>query len=95
MPKNLQVEVCKEHEGYIEDALSVHGISPFAEVDGHPAKYILQIKICQTFIHLAQVTLMPLETFEDTTCPICYLNKYDFSRWIGQSVGLLERYLSE
>ncbi len=75
--------------------MTVHGLSPFVEMpNGEQMKQVAVVGICQTFLHLAQHTI-PIEILPDNCCPICFLNKYDFSRWIGQVITHLEGFLNE
>lgn len=92
--RSVRVELCEEHTGYIEECMTVHGLSPFVVMpDGEPMKMVAQLGICNTFVHIAP--MIPGELLPEICCPICFLNKYDFSRWINQVITNLEGYLHE
>jgi hypothetical protein len=91
----LDLRLCDEHTRIAHDALSAQGLDPHARLidpaETHELHEAMQIVLLSSFTQVALYlyTEQEIAQLKRQLCPICVLNSYDFSSWIGRAAVYL------
>jgi hypothetical protein len=89
------LSLCETHLEVCKDALIVNGAEPEKTIVYEemlmPILMAMQQILYKTFLGILPFLHHPAEfdQINAAICPICHLNSYDFSKWVGESAKFL------